>query len=136
MTKHADEARKAAERIDKLFSTYLYDVCGSPLINEKKEYFKKQEDKRLNTITAIIDQETGLPELKARIKELEAEKAELVDYMKEVEHQASKGVVVLSGFCYGADGDKLADIVTFIRNKARAVLTKTQPESGEEGKVK
>lgn len=103
-TKHTDEAVKAAEKIDEL---YLIDLS-------KGDHPTKHE------VAAIIDQEMGLPELKARIDRLEAEKAELVEACK----------LALS-YLPAKDGKRTGepdgDVQLMICNKLRAAIAKASP---------
>lgn len=66
--KYTLRARRAAVRVDKQYEAwYLDDAHHRP---------HALRPERLKTLAAIIDHDTGLPELKARIDQLEVEKVE------------------------------------------------------------
>ena len=134
MTKHTDGAVRAAEKI----KTLVVDV-----ILHGRSNWSIVSQTANDKFAAIIDQETGLPKLKARNDHLEAEravfligwkafkaeKAELLEVVAEIEKQASEAVVVVSQV-HGDDADHLCAIVTYIRNKARTARAKAEPEGG------
>ena len=122
MSKHTDEARKAATEL-------ALEVWG-----EKKGYKDMVWlDHKIEEFATIIDQETGLPELQARIKQLEAsldvrkricrdvvaEKAELVKALK-------AALPILEDAYSGQQPPPRYEI-----KLVKAALAKAEPESGE-----
>jgi len=74
--KHTPGAENAAKRILKLDSDSWDNAILADCLKNGDEGWT------MEAIAAIVDQETGLPDLQAKIDRLEAEKAELLDACK------------------------------------------------------
>ena len=133
MSKHTDGAVKAAEKV-----LLKYDSNSGTTIESVDDW-----DVAVDGAATIIDQETGLPELKARIKELEMELLTLITFSADLQQrlEAEKAELVEA---YEMVQDMLTshqrmNLAKYEDNKeyraikvARALLAKVEPVEGTE----
>ena len=131
--KHTDGAVKAAEKV-----LLKYDSNSGTTIESVDDW-----DVAVDGAATIIDQETGLPELKARIKELEMELLTLITFSADLQQrlEAEKAELVeayemVQGMLTSHQRMNLAK---YEDNKeyraikvARALLAKVEPVEGTE----
>lgn len=110
-SKHTTGAIRAARMI---YETHKIESMTMPCFGEATDQY-------IQNIAGMIDQATGLPELKSRIDRLEAEKAELVEAMQKLLSQFEKW----EGYHQWDEEDENVLL------SGRAALAKHEPVEGE-----